>query len=166
MFCWSRGAKWRDVDRIDSRARDQWGDTKRLLEYGFDNYQTLETQPAGKTSTSEQVNIRTDRISASLVTPLEDSKSKASDGYLLQVGSFRERDRAESLIKQFSADGFEAFVESISLTGGQTTYRVRVGPYAELLEAQEIAQEILSKSGLRVLIVPAPAGRQNQDNPS
>ena len=46
-------------------ARDQWGDTKRLLEYGFDNYQTLETQPAGKTSTSEQVNIRTDRISAS-----------------------------------------------------------------------------------------------------
>jgi D-alanyl-D-alanine carboxypeptidase (penicillin-binding protein 5/6) len=136
-------------------ARDQWGDTKRLLEYGFDNYQTLETQPAGKTSTSEQVNIRTDRVSASLVTPPEDNKAKASDGYLLQVGSFRERDRAESLIKQFSADGFEAFVESISLTGGQTTYRVRVGPYAEL-----------SKSGLRVLIVPAPAGRQNQDNPS
>jgi len=147
-------------------ARDQWGDTKRLLEYGFDNYQTLETQPAGKTSTSEQVNIRTDRVSASLVTPPEDNKAKASDGYLLQVGSFRERDRAESLIKQFSADGFEAFVESISLTGGQTTYRVRVGPYAELLEAREIAQEILSKSGLRVLIVPAPAGRQNQDNPS
>ena len=109
-------------------ARDQWGDTKRLLEYGFDNYQTLEIQPAGKTSTSEQVNIRTDRISASLITPPEDNKSKSSDGYLLQVGSFRERDRAESLIKQFSADGFEAFVETISLTGGQTTYRVRVGP--------------------------------------
>jgi D-alanyl-D-alanine carboxypeptidase len=147
-------------------ARDQWGDTKKLLEYGFDNYQTLETRPAGKTSTSEQVNIRTDRISASIIAPQEDDKSKSSDGYLLQVGSFRERDRAESLVKQFSADGFEAFVETISLTGGQTTYRVRVGPYAELLEAQEIAQEILHKSGLRVLILPAPAARQTADNPS
>src|SRR4029078_8054378 len=35
-------------------ARGKWGDTRKLLEYGFDNYQTLETQPAGKTSTSEQ----------------------------------------------------------------------------------------------------------------
>ena len=130
-------------------ARDQWGDTRKLLEYGFDNYQTLETQPAGKTSTSEQVNIRADRISASTIAPQEDNKSIPPDGYLLQVGSFRERDRAESLVKQFSADGFEAFVEKIALTGGQTIYRVRVGPYAERLEAQEIAQEILNKSGLQ-----------------
>ncbi len=147
-------------------ARDQWGDTKKLLEYGFDNYQTLETQPAGKTSMSERVSVRPEHISASIVTPQEDIKSKPSDAYLLQVGSFRERDRAESLVKQFSADGFEAFVETISLTGGQTTYRVRVGPYAELLEAQEIAQEILDKNGLRVLILPAPAVQPTADNPS
>jgi hypothetical protein len=43
---------------------------------------------------------------------------------------------------------------------------VRVGPYAELLEAQEIAQEILTKSGLQVLILPAPAQRENSDNPN
>jgi D-alanyl-D-alanine carboxypeptidase len=148
-------------------ARDQWGDTRKLLEYGFDNYQTLETQPAGKTSTSEQVNIRTDRISASIIAPPEDNKSKPADadGYLLQVGSFRERERAESLVKQFSANGLEAFVEKIPLTGGQTVYRVRVGPYAELLEAQEIAQEISTKSGLRPLILPAPA-QQSTDDPS
>ena len=29
-------------------ARDQWGDTRKLLEYGFDNYQTLETQPPAR----------------------------------------------------------------------------------------------------------------------
>jgi D-alanyl-D-alanine carboxypeptidase (penicillin-binding protein 5/6) len=147
-------------------ARDQWGDTKRLLEYGFDNYQALETQPAGKTTASEQVHVRTDPISTGLVAPPVNNKPNVSDGYLLQVGSFRDPERAESLIKQFSADGFEAFVETISLAGGQKAYRVRVGPYAELLEAQEIAQEILHKSGLRVLIIPAPAGRQNPDNPS
>jgi D-alanyl-D-alanine carboxypeptidase len=146
-------------------SRDQWGDTKKLLEYGFDHYQTLGAQPAGKTSTSEQVNIRTDRISASIIAPEEDNKSKPADGYLLQVGSFRERDRAESLAKQFSADGLEAFVERIPLAGGQTIYRVRVGPYAERLEAQEIAQEILNKSGLRPLILPAPA-QPSTDDPS
>lgn len=146
-------------------ARDQWGDTKRLLEYGFDHYQILEAQPAGKTSTSEQVNIRTDRISASIIAPEEENKSKPADGYLLQVGSFRERDRAESLVKQFSADGLESFVETIPSPGSQTIYRVRVGPYAERLEAQEIAQEIINKTGLRPLILPAPA-QPSIDDPS
>jgi serine-type D-Ala-D-Ala carboxypeptidase (penicillin-binding protein 5/6) len=149
-------------------ARDQWGDTKKLLEYGFDNYQTLQaaTQPAGKTATSEQISTRPERISATIAAPQDDTTSKSADNYFLQVGSFRERDRADSLVKQFSADGFEASVEKISLTGGQTTYRVRVGPYPELLEAQEIAQEILNKSGLRVLIIPAPAPPEVSDNPS
>jgi D-alanyl-D-alanine carboxypeptidase len=151
-------------------ARDQWGDTKKLLEYGFDNYQTLQaaTQPAGKTVTSEPVSSHPERISEPMVTPQEqeDDQLKSFEGYVLQIGSFRERDRADSLLKQFSADGFEVFVEKISLTGGQTAYRVRVGPYAELLEAQEIAQEIQDQSGLRVLILPAPARRETRDNPS
>jgi len=147
-------------------ARDQWGDTKKLLEYGFDNYETLETLPAGKSSTSEQVHIPSERISASPMTQQEADPPKSSDGYVLQVGSFRERDRAESFAKQFSADGFDTFLETNSLPGGQTTYRVRVGPYAELLEAQDVAQEILQKRGLRVLIFPAPAAQETTDNPS
>ena len=147
-------------------ARDQWGDTKKLLEYGFDNYQILETKPAGKTSTSEQVQIPAERIAVSTPTAEEANPSKNPDGYLLQLGSFRERDRAESLVKQFSADGFEVSMETNLLRSGQTTYRVRVGPYAELLEAQEIARELLQKSGLKVLIIPAPAEQQSADNPS
>jgi serine-type D-Ala-D-Ala carboxypeptidase (penicillin-binding protein 5/6) len=147
-------------------ARDQWGDTRKLLEYGFDNYQTLETQPAGKTSTAEHVSARPERVSEAVAAPQEENPSKLSDGYLLQIGAFREQERAESLLKQFSANGLEAFVEKISLAGGQTAYRVRVGPYAELIEAQEIAQEILNKNGLKVLILPAPAAPQSADDPS
>jgi D-alanyl-D-alanine carboxypeptidase len=145
-------------------ARNLWGDTRELLEFGFDHYQTLKaaTVPAGKTSTNEQVNLRPERVSSTIARPQED---RNSNGYLLQVGSFRERERAEALLKQFSENGFEAFVEKISLTEAQPSYRVRVGPYAELLEAQEIAQEILTKSGLQVLIFPAPAQRENSDNP-
>ncbi|HJU61622.1 MAG TPA: D-alanyl-D-alanine carboxypeptidase [Candidatus Binatia bacterium] len=145
-------------------ARNLWGDTRELLEYGFDHYQTLKaaTVPAGKTSTTEQVNLRPERISSIIAGPQE---GQNSNGYLLQVGSFRERDRAEALLKQFSENGFEAFVEKISLTEAQPSYRVRVGPYAELLEAQEVAQEILTKSGLRPLILPSPPQRENSDNP-
>ncbi len=36
-------------------ARDQWGDTKRLLEYGFDHYDSLKASaPTGKSPTIEQ----------------------------------------------------------------------------------------------------------------
>jgi hypothetical protein len=42
---------------------------------------------------------------------------------------------------------------------------VRVGPYAELLEAQEIAREILDKSGLQALILPAHAPEESAENP-
>jgi D-alanyl-D-alanine carboxypeptidase len=147
-------------------SRNLWGDTRELLEYGFDHYQTLKaaTVPAGKTSTNEQINLPPERLSSIIARPQEDQNS---NGYLLQVGSFRERGRAEALLKQFSENGFEAFVEKISLTEeAQPSYRVRVGPYAELLEAQEIAQEILTKNGLRAFIVPAPAQRENSDNPN
>jgi serine-type D-Ala-D-Ala carboxypeptidase (penicillin-binding protein 5/6) len=146
-------------------ARNLWGDTRELLEYGFDNYQTLKaaTVPAGSASTNEQVSIPPERISSIIAAPQEE---KNSNGYILQVGSFRERDRAETILKQFAENGFEAFIEKISLTESQTSYRVRVGPYTDMLEAQEIAQEILNKSGLRALILPAPAQRENSDNPS
>jgi D-alanyl-D-alanine carboxypeptidase len=139
-------------------ARDQWGDTKKLLEYGFDNYQTLKaaTPPAGKPTSGEQVNIRPEPISTFAVAPEIDSKIRGANGYFLQVGAFRERDRAESLLKQVNEKGFNAFVERALLNKDQTTYRVRVGPYADLLQAQEIAGELLDRSGYQAVILPPP----------
>jgi serine-type D-Ala-D-Ala carboxypeptidase (penicillin-binding protein 5/6) len=150
-------------------ARDQWGDTKRLLEYGFDNYETLKppSVPAGKAASSEQqVGVRGDRLSAAVVSPQEKNQLKLSDGYILQVASFRERDRAESLSRQINEKGFDAFVEQTVVNRSETTYRVRVGPYPELTTAQETAQEILGKSGHRALILPFQAPREDQGNPS
>ncbi len=150
-------------------ARDQWGDTRRLLEYGFDNYEMLKppSVPAGKAASSEQqVGVRADRLSAAVVSPQEKSQPKLSDGYILQVASFRERDRAESLSRQINQKGFDAFVEQTVVNRSETAYRVRVGPYPELTTAQETAQEILSKSGHRALILPFQAPREDQGNPS
>jgi serine-type D-Ala-D-Ala carboxypeptidase (penicillin-binding protein 5/6) len=136
-------------------ARDQWGDTKRLLEYGFEHYDTLKSSPPGKGSPMEQqVGPRPDRVPNMIETAPENRQTKSSESYVLQVATFRERERAESFSRQMSDKGFDAFVEPTLLQTGENAFRVRVGPYQELLSAQETAQDILAKSGHRVLIVP------------
>jgi len=149
-------------------ARDQWGDTKRLLEYGFDNYENLKaaSQPDGKAVPTEPASIRPEGVSALMVAPRENSRGQPVNGYVLQLGAFRDRERAESLLKQFSDRGWEGFVEKILLSPGETAYRVRFGPYAELLVAQQTAQEILQKSGYQALIMPFLATRESGGEPS
>ena len=79
---------------------------------------------------------------------------QSSSGYLLQVASFRERERAESLQKKITEDGYHAYVETAPVNEGEVAYRVRMGPYRQLIHAQEAAREIESKSGFRAIIVP------------
>ena len=149
-------------------ARDQWGDTKRLLEYGFDNYESLKAAPpaAGKPAPTESVTVRPEGVSALMAAPREGSGSQPVNGYVLQLGAFRERERAESLLKQLSDKGWAGFVEKILLSEGQTAYRVRLGPYAEFLDAQQTAQEIFSTSGHQVLIMPFEVRRESGGEPS
>jgi D-alanyl-D-alanine carboxypeptidase (penicillin-binding protein 5/6) len=138
-------------------ARDQWGDTKRLLEYGFNNYEVLKeaAAPAGKTVRVESpLSMRAERVSGGSVIPKEFGATKPAGGYVLQIGSFRERDRADLLASQIREKGFDPFVEQTVLAGGESSYRVRIGPYTDLASAQEVAQEILAKSGHRAMIVP------------
>jgi D-alanyl-D-alanine carboxypeptidase (penicillin-binding protein 5/6) len=142
-------------------ARDQWGDTKRLLEYGFDNYETLKTaSPSAAKSASVEAPLgaRGERLSGVTILPQE-FRVKPADGYMLQVASFRERDRAEQLARQIREKGFDSSVEQLAAVRGDSSFRVRVGPYADLIAAQEAAQEILAKSGHRVLIL-APTPRE------
>jgi len=145
-------------------ARDQWGDTKRLLEYGFENYDLLRGVPPGKSALNEQqVGLRNDRLASASAST--DGRSRLAAGYILQLASFREKERAESLSRQISETGFDAFVEPILISRNETAYRVRVGPYPELAVAQETAQEILTKSGHRALILPFQAPSQDPGDP-
>ena len=147
-------------------AHDQWGDTKRLLEFGFDNYDILKGAPGAPDKAAameQQVGVRGDRMAAVVIPAQEKSQVKISEGFILQVGSFRDRERAESLSRQINDKGIDAFVEKTAMSPSETAYRVRVGPYSELLTAQETAQQILSKSGHRVLILPFQPGREEGD---
>jgi D-alanyl-D-alanine carboxypeptidase (penicillin-binding protein 5/6) len=144
-------------------ARDQWGDTKRLLHYGFENYEALKTAPPpqGKSAWVEAPSgARAERLTKTVVLPQELRAKSSMDGFVLQLGSFRERERAELLAQQVRDKGFDTSIETVVLGGGEASYRVRVGPYAELNAAQEAAQEILTKSGHRAVVLPLAAGRQ------
>ena len=147
-------------------AHDQWGDTKRLLEFGFDNYDILKGPPGAPDKAAameQQVGVRGDRMAAVVIPAQEKSQVKISEGFILQVGSFRDRERAESLSRQINEQGIDAFVEKTATSPSETAYRVRVGPYFELITAQEAAQQILSKSGHRALILPFQIGQQEGD---
>jgi D-alanyl-D-alanine carboxypeptidase (penicillin-binding protein 5/6) len=143
-------------------ARDQWGDTKRLLGYGFDHYEALKAAapPAGKTTSLEPpISTRGERLSGATVLPPE-FRARSTDGYILQVASFRERDRAELLAQQIRDKGFETSIELFAVGQVESSFRVRVGPFTDLNAAQGVAQEILAKIGHRALILPWQTTRQ------
>jgi D-alanyl-D-alanine carboxypeptidase (penicillin-binding protein 5/6) len=141
-------------------SRNLWSDTQRLLEYGFDNYDLLKTatQTSGSaTATMALTSAEHDNQPAIESEP--DEVGSAPDGYVVQLGAFRERDRAELLARQFAHRGMETFLETIAPARGEATYRVRVGPYGARSEAEEIAREIFQQSGQQPIILPAEAPR-------
>jgi D-alanyl-D-alanine carboxypeptidase (penicillin-binding protein 5/6) len=146
-------------------SRNLWGDTRQLLEYGFDNYDTLKaaTQSASRPPVATAA-ARAERNTVAFLTHEADGKLGAPDGFIVQLGAFRERERAEFLARQLSHRGLEAFLERVPAAKGDVTYRVRVGPYAARSEAEEIVKEIFETSGHQAIIVPAdprlePGGR-------
>ena len=149
-------------------SRDLWGDTKRLLEYGLENYETLRVaaRPAAPSRSGGQVAFAADKPAAPLLSWEEEKTIHSINGYLLQIASFRERERAESLQRSITEGGYPSFLERGSLQNGETTYRVRIGPYPELSDAQEAAREIENKSGLRAIIIPAAAVTPSPEKPS
>lgn len=138
-------------------ARDQWGDTKRLLEYGFEHYDSLKADPGGVRSPMLEQQVRLWREESSPTnseTAVELRPTKLAGGYVLQLATFRELERAELVSRQMSAKGFDVYIEETALQQGVAAYRVRLGPYFELATAQETASAILAKSGYRPLILP------------
>ena len=80
------------------------------------------------------------------------TKEGTPESWVLQVGSFREPDRAENLVKQLLADGYDAFLQQQTDNQGQLS-RVFVGP--KVLK-QKLLQEkavIDKKYGLNALLV-------------
>lgn len=72
--------------------------------------------------------------------------------FVVQLGSFRDRDNANRLVRDMTAKGFAAFVAPIT-SGGRELYRVRVGPVRDRAAAEALAAQ-LGRVGQSGAIVP------------
>lgn len=54
----------------------------------------------------------------------------------MQVASFSEENQAVNLVRRLQASGYRAYSLMVDVKGAGRRYRVRVGPYEELDDAQ------------------------------
>lgn len=73
--------------------------------------------------------------------------------FTVQIGSFLHRDRAENLADQFKEQGEYAYIVETVDYQGQKFYRVRLGQFSALEQAQSLEQE-LSRLGYPTRIYP------------
>lgn len=145
-------------------SRDLWGDTRRLLEYGFDNSNSLRAVSSPPVPSTPSERAATPREQpAPLLSWEEEQRLESPGGYVLQIGSFRQPERAESLWRTITDWGYRAYVQAAHLNNGDITHQVRVGPYPELRDAQKVAAEIDSKTGSRSIILPAQLGTEAEE---
>lgn len=76
----------------------------------------------------------------------EQPPKKTGSGWIFQVASLTEREKAAAMASNLKSKGFPAFVEEAEVNG-RTYYRVRVGPRKERKEIDALAAAVRDKTG-------------------
>jgi DedD protein len=98
----------------------------------------------GERSSATAAPARTAAEKAPLTEPAAPAGSKsaaAAGSWVVQVGTFGQKDNADRLITKLRASGYEAFA-SPSDKAGRTLYRVRVGPEDQRAKAESLAARL------------------------
>jgi len=90
--------------------------------------------------------------SAPAPAPARPAPTADKGAFVVQLGSFRDKDNADRLVRDMTAKGFTAFVSPIT-SGGRELYRVRVGPTRDRPAAEALAAQ-LKRMGQSGSIVP------------
>ncbi len=89
--------------------------------------------------------------------PTTESKpvKTSAAGFVVQVGSFGDRNNAADLTDRLIASGFPAFLEDIDFRG-RTIYRVKVGPQPSREDADDLRQRLADTEQLEGIVVAHP----------
>ena len=118
--------------------------------------------PPASTTRSDPSPARSDPASAA-GNAAGDSEQKqamqapATDGWMVQLGSFAKSENALALRKRLQDSGYPAFVESGSSAQGAVS-RVFVGPMPNRRQAKDSAAKLRREMALESLVVPYPGG--------
>jgi cell division protein FtsN len=87
-------------------------------------------------------------------------KPHAGETYWLQAGAFTEEKEADNLKAKIAFTGLEATVRAVNIPDKGTLYRVRLGPYQSLEDANRI-KSALTQNGVGAAIIRATDEAKN-----
>ncbi len=95
--------------------------------------------------------------SEEVVIPRDDkeaAKAAAGDGssYIIQAGSYRDREEADKQKATLALLGAESRIETVTIDGQSTFYRVRVGPLKDFGKVQILSSR-LEDNGIPAMVV-------------
>ncbi|RMG92789.1 MAG: hypothetical protein D6703_01380 [Zetaproteobacteria bacterium] len=94
-----------------------------------------------------------DDISHVIEAQMGGAAATGKGGYRIQVGSFRRRYDAESMMKHLRKHGFSTFIQSVDLGDKGQWHRVFVGPFHSSLLAEHAKQDLEKKVQLKGLVI-------------
>jgi len=84
--------------------------------------------------------------------PLQTSRT-AAGVYCVNAGSFKLKESTEQVLKDLKKNGYEPAVETVTLSDGNTWYRVTVGSFTTRAEAAQFGRELESKTSIKPFVV-------------
>ena len=89
----------------------------------------------------------TARVAVALAAPTPTTKAPSRGDWSVQVSATRDPRTADGVLRRLQAKGYEAFVLKVRRRG-ETFYRVRVGHYESLEEAQQVVSRLRREPGV------------------
>jgi cell division septation protein DedD len=85
--------------------------------------------------------------------PRQPAAAPKAEGYTIQVGAFRQRARATTLVQSLKSAGFAAYLVVPSPNDPAAPYRVRVGTYPSPPDAEKDIEALESRLEQKVWLV-------------
>lgn len=84
----------------------------------------------------------------------ESTPAAAPSAWLVQAGSFVSEHNAKALVEKLRQNKLSAYAETVHGNSGRVTYRVRIGPDADKVKAEQTLKQLEAVAGIRGYIVP------------
>ncbi len=128
---------------VPTTAASGVGETKQHFEF----YKVLTDKSDGTAHKSEPKPQPKPKDTAQAPAPVKAPAAAVSkEKYLVQAGSFQNKDDAEKLKAKLAFSGLEANIQTAEIPGKGVWYRVRLGPYGDSEAGKTIAT--LKQSGI------------------
>ncbi len=117
-----------------------------------DNKTVGMVRPATAPSAAQRVAEIKAAVTAAAQQSAPDGSVSETLTYTLQLGSFQNNEVATAFSSSLAAKGYESHIVKITVPDKGVVYRVRIGKYRSLEDAQKMAAELEKKEGISAFI--------------